>query len=76
MDLDVGHHEMPGEVPSKSEVESEGVPSIGRDGCTVGCEYIVAGALPAPWDEPSGKHAEVGTGVNQEPQIADSVGDE
>jgi hypothetical protein len=33
----------------------------------------LAGALPVPWDEPSGKHAEVRTGVDQESQVADSV---
>jgi hypothetical protein len=62
LDLVVGHHEAPGEIPSKSE---EDVLSVGWNGCTVGREKIVADALLAPWDELSGKHAEVGTGVDQ-----------
>ena len=47
------------------------MPSVGWNGCTVGREKIVAGALLAPWYELSGKHAEVGTGVDQESQVAD-----
>jgi len=50
--------------------------SVCGDGCAVGREKIVAGALLATWDELSGKHAEVGTGVDQESQVANSVGDE
>jgi hypothetical protein len=70
--FDVGHYETPREDPPKSEVEREGVTSVGRDGCTVGCEEIVAGSLPESWDEPSGKHADVRTSVDQEYQVADS----
>jgi len=74
--LDVAHRESPGEIASKAEVEREGVLSVGRYGCTVGCEEIVAGALLTPWEVPSGKYAEVGTGVDQESQFAASFGDE
>jgi len=75
-DLDVGHHETPGELPSKSEVEREGVQSVGRDGCTVSCEEIVASALHASWDEILGTQTEVRTGVDQESQVSNTVDDE
>jgi hypothetical protein len=58
-----------------SDVEREGVPSLGWNGCTVDREKIVAGALFAPWDELRG-NTQFGTGVNQESQVVDSVGDE
>ena len=74
--MDVGHHEAPGEIPPEPEVKRECVPPVGWYGCTVGCEEIVADALPTPWDKPPRNYADVGAGVNQESQFADSVGDE
>jgi hypothetical protein len=65
-----------GEIPSKPEVEREGVPSIGRYGGAVDRKEIVAGTLLGPGDELPGKHAQVRAGVDQEPEVADPVGDE
>ena len=66
---------VPDWVAVRDGASVEGVPPVGWYGCTVGCEEVVAGALLAPWDEPSGKHAEVRTGVDQESDVAASVCD-
>ena len=74
--LDVDHDEAPGEISPEPDVKRECVPPVGWYGCTVGCEKFVADALPAPWGEHPRNYADVGTGVNQESQFADSISDE
>jgi hypothetical protein len=72
--LDISHHKAPDKIPLKSDVKCEGAPSVGRYGGAVGCEEIVAGAFLGSWDKLLGKDAKVRTSVDQEYQVADSVG--
>jgi hypothetical protein len=73
---DVRHHESPREVPAQPQVEAQWQPTVCGDGSTIGLAEVVVNSWPVLGDELAREHAEVWTRADQEPTLADLVGNE